>query len=291
MSSQDQGLEKLSVRFVEPNSLLDYENYNRLIDATRLITEIVMDIYEKTLSEYGTAYDWTTATTYLIPLREYLDKIIAKKYYARYGDPVYTWHYADPMSIAKLLFLCMWHRFRILENAGIPVPDEVKEKLDDVYNEVMAFPKIKSGQPVASEHHNEVVRVLRKILDLCGYESFLPLIKQFNTFVGNTRVRKYWDYLILPGGTRVNIREGKYFRIYSLWPVVFGIEDMTEEIGEKPDWDFDEPKVRILFLTSIKDPHGRLQLEWEAAYSNDLYIGNRLIYEMPSGAGKAVIDF
>jgi len=291
MSSQDQGLENLSVRFVEPNSWLDFENYRRLIDATRVITEIVMDIYEKTLNEYGTAYDWTTATTYLRPLREYLDKIIAKKYYAGYGDPVYTWHYTDLMSIAKLLFLCMWHRFRILENAGIPVPDEVKEKLDDIYNEVMAFPKIKSGQPVASEHHNEVVRVLRKILDLCGYEAFLSVIKQFNIYVKNTRVRKYWDHLILPDGTRVDIPEGKYFKIYSLWPIEFGIEELTEEIGEEPDWDFDEPKVRILFLTSIKDPHGKLLLGWKASYRSILYFGDRLVYEIHWWSGGALTHF
>jgi len=284
-------LEDFGVRFVQPLWYLDDGNYRNLIDATRLIMEAVMVIYEKTLNEYGTNYDWTVATAYLKPLREYLDKIDAKKYYVGFCDPVFTWHYADLMSIAKLLYLCLSHRFMILENAGIPVPDEVKQKLADIYNEVMAFPKIKSGQPVASEHHNSVVRVLRKIFDLCIQEVSPLLIKQFNIYVENTGVRKYWDYLILPDGRRVNIPEGKYFRIHSLWPIYFGIEDYTEEIGEQVDWDFNEPEIKVRSLKSIREPHGVLVLDWSASYTNRLYIGDRFIYRMPEGTKTATVEF
>lgn len=108
--------------------------------------------------------------------------------------------------------------------------------------------------------------------------------KRFSTFVKNTGVRKGWDYVVKPDGTRVAVEPGKYFRVSTEKPLVFGIEDLTEEIGQTPDWDFNEPICEVLEESGLFRKTIRLKCTYSSGYENHLYFDNKLVEEFESGS-------
>jgi hypothetical protein len=140
---------------------------------------------------------------------------------------------------------------------------------------VSMLKEAKLGQPIPSSQYNTRWSALAYLISICLYLDIMP---RFYIYVENKNVWKYWDYLILPDGSRVSIPAGKYYKIFSYKPFSFGIEDMTEEIDEKPDWDFNEPQITILSLTSLKPLHGTIRIYWEGAYYCTLYCEDREIY-------------
>lgn len=98
-------------------------------------------------------------------------------------------------------------------------------------------------------------------------------LKLFNIYVRNTRVRKGYDWLILPDGRRISVAPGKYM---SIAPSVFGFEDWTEEIGEKPDYDYNEPVCTVsesgfvVRTVTVKCMH-------DGVTTVDLYYGDKLV--------------
>jgi hypothetical protein len=151
---------------------------------------------------------------------------------------------------------------------------------------VSMLKEAKLGQPIPSSQYNARWSALAYLIsiDLC-----LNIMKRLYIYCLTKKVWKYWDYLILPDGSIVSIPAGKYYKRFSYKPYSFGIEEMTEEIGEKPDWDFDEPRITILSLASLRPPYGRLKIEWSARYYNILYCDGRLLLDMPSGTGSAEV--
>jgi hypothetical protein len=98
-------------------------------------------------------------------------------------------------------------------------------------------------------------------------------LKLFNIFVRETRVRKGYDWLVLPDGRRVSIPPGKYMRITAN---SFAFEDMTEEVGEKPDYDFDEPYC-VVSESGFVAKTVRLDCVIGSSRTIDLYYGERLV--------------
>ncbi|MEM4975719.1 MAG: hypothetical protein QXT64_00165 [Desulfurococcaceae archaeon] len=115
--------------------------------------------------------------------------------------------------------------------------------------------------------------------------------KRFSIYVANRKVRKGWDYIILPDGKRVSVEPGKYLKLLSEKPLKFGFEDLTEEIGEKPDWDFDEPICEVVEETGIVSKKVRLKCTYGAGYENHLYFDNVLIYKFTPGGYTVEISF
>jgi hypothetical protein len=67
-------------------------------------------------------------------------------------------------------------------------------------------------------------------------------VKKFWIYVHTTKVKKGWDWVELPDGSRVSVPEGKYVKVMTIGnKTAIGFEDLTEEIGDKPDWDFSTP--------------------------------------------------
>jgi hypothetical protein len=172
--------------------------------------------------------------------------------------------------------------------------DKVLDKYVDPSNEarqaysryVRMLKEAESGQTISSGQYNTRWNTLLYLISICIY---IDVISHFSIYVTDTEVWKYWDYLMLPDGSRVSIPAGKYYKIFSYRPFSFGIEEMTEEIGESPDWDFNEPKITVLSLTSLRPPHGSLRIEWEAVYHNILYYDGQQLLDMPSGTGSTEI--
>jgi hypothetical protein len=106
-------------------------------------------------------------------------------------------------------------------------------------------------------------------------------VRLFNIYVQEKGVRKGYDWLILPDGRRVSVAPGKYMRIAAN---SFGFEDLTEEIGERPDYDYDEP-----YCTIVEDSgfiSKRVVLKCKLGIGGrkvDLYYGDKLIASNLSG--------
>jgi hypothetical protein len=69
----------------------------------------------------------------------------------------------------------------------------------------------------------------------------------------------------------------KYFKVYSstATSAEVGFEDLDEEIGEKPDWSFEEPKLYIEVLSPSKV---RISVEsFKGTYSIQLWYGDQLL--------------
>jgi hypothetical protein len=147
---------------------------------------------------------------------------------------------------------------------------------------VSMLKEAKLGQLIPSGQYNTRWSALAYLISICLY---LDIMSHFYIYVETKNVWKYWDYLILPDGSRVSIPAGKYYKIYFYRLFSFGIEDMTEEIGEEPDWDFNEPQITILSLTSLKPLHGTLWIYWSATYHNILYYDGQELVDMSPGIG------
>jgi hypothetical protein len=106
-------------------------------------------------------------------------------------------------------------------------------------------------------------------------------VRLFNIYVHESRVRKGYDYLVLPDGKRVSVAPGKYMRIVDN---SFGFEDLTEEIGERPDYDFDEPYC--VFAGESGFVSKRVVLKCKLGIGGrkvDLYYGDKLVASSLTG--------
>ncbi|RLA85667.1 MAG: hypothetical protein DRG31_02350 [Deltaproteobacteria bacterium] len=107
-------------------------------------------------------------------------------------------------------------------------------------------------------------------------------VTRFKLYVYNTKVWKGWDWVKLPDGRVLKVREGKYLKIYKKAPkyLLLGFEDLTEEIGQRPDYDCDEPvfEVRDLGGFLFKKLKVRV-LRFGGGYQAALYYDNKLIWD------------
>ncbi len=106
--------------------------------------------------------------------------------------------------------------------------------------------------------------------------------RYFRLYVHNTRVWKGWDWVILPDGRKVSVSPGKYLKFYRVEEdfVEAGFEDLTEEIGQHPDYDYDEPVFQVRLLGE-SDGVAVLEVKivkYTAAYTNSLYVDGVLLW-------------
>jgi len=97
-------------------------------------------------------------------------------------------------------------------------------------------------------------------------------LRKFKIFVEDKGVWKGWDYVVLPDDRRVPVPPGKYMRVDER-AMTFAFEDLTEEIGEEPDYDFDEPACAVLSIEGIVEKTVRLGCRYGAGYRNQLWYG------------------
>jgi hypothetical protein len=102
-------------------------------------------------------------------------------------------------------------------------------------------------------------------------------IERFSLYVATKNVWKTWSHVILPDG-KILMVPGKYIKVSSEKPLAFGFEDMTEEIGENPDYDYQQPYIEVIqetknfIVNTIK-----LKYTYKGDYENHLYFDNVLI--------------
>jgi hypothetical protein len=118
-------------------------------------------------------------------------------------------------------------------------------------------------------------------------------VRKFRIYVVNTKVWKGYDYVILPDGRRVSVPPGKYMRIGKTadGKMAFAFEDLTEEIGEKPDYDFNEPYCVVEEVSQAIIKKVRLSCQYEGGYENHLYYGNVKVFEFKGGSYSKEITF
>ena len=77
----------------------------------------------------------------------------------------------------------------------------------------------------------------------------------------------------------IKVREGKYVKIFREEPLEFGFEDLTEEIGEHVDWDFNEPRVKVVEESGFVKKTVKLECYQGGAYDVALYYGDIKVYD------------
>ena len=117
-------------------------------------------------------------------------------------------------------------------------------------------------------------------------------VRKFWLYVYNTKVAKGWDWVKLPDGRVVKVTPGKYVKVFSEKPLVFGFEDLTEEIGQKPDYDYDEPRVKVVSESGLFVKVVELECYFGGAYDGALYYGNVKVYDTKEhGKDKVRVRF
>ena len=109
-------------------------------------------------------------------------------------------------------------------------------------------------------------------------------IRKFKIYVRNTKVWKGYDYVVLPDGRVVGVPPGKYVRVTTVDnKPAFGFEDVTEEIGQKPDYDYDEPSCIVESESGFIVKKCVLKCRIGAGYTVDLYYDDKLIAQGLTG--------
>jgi len=96
-------------------------------------------------------------------------------------------------------------------------------------------------------------------------------LKKFWIVVANTGVVKTYDridHIGLTGKWSIPVPPGKYLKIYD--DRSFGFEGLTEEIGEKPDWDYDEPYCVVKEVTGFI--HKTVRLKYRFSGGRTVYL-------------------
>jgi hypothetical protein len=113
-------------------------------------------------------------------------------------------------------------------------------------------------------------------------------VRKFKIYVVNTRVWKGFDYIVLPDGRVVSVTPGKYMKVTAN---SFGFEDLTEELGQKPDYDYDEPACTIESVSGVVFKTVKLRCRYTAGYENHLYYGKVKVFEFKPGSYTREISF
>ena len=94
----------------------------------------------------------------------------------------------------------------------------------------------------------------------------------------------------MPDG-RIRVVPGKYVKVFSEKPLAFGFEDMTEEIDEKPDYDYQQPYIEVIQETrNLMVNIVKLKYTYKGDYENHLYFNNVLIRKFKPGEDKGEIE-
>jgi hypothetical protein len=113
-------------------------------------------------------------------------------------------------------------------------------------------------------------------------------VRKFKIFIVNTRVWKGYDYVVLPDGRVVRVAPGKYMRVTADG---FGFEDLTEELGQRPDWDYDEPACTIESVSGVVFKTVKLRCRYSGGYENHLYYGKTKVFEFKRGRYTREVSF
>jgi hypothetical protein len=97
-------------------------------------------------------------------------------------------------------------------------------------------------------------------------------VKRFWIYVHTTKVKKGWDWVELPDGRRISVPPGKYMKVFEVdGKPAFGFEDLTEEIGETPDYDYETPMCIVEEELDGAQKVARLRCRFTGRYRVSLY--------------------
>jgi hypothetical protein len=115
-------------------------------------------------------------------------------------------------------------------------------------------------------------------------------VKKFYIYVAESRVWKLYDKIILPDGRVVTEAPGRYMKI--IGNSIFGFEDNTEEVGERPDWDYNEPYCVVEDIRGIVYKTVKLKCDFDGRdHHVHLYYGRMKVAEFEPGTYSRDIMF
>ncbi len=104
--------------------------------------------------------------------------------------------------------------------------------------------------------------------------------RKFKIYIVDRRVWKGYDYVILPDGNVVKVRPGKYMKVTARG---FSFEDLTEELNQEPDYDYDEPSCSIESVSGLVVKTVKLRCSYGSSYDIHLYYGAVKVHEFRRG--------
>jgi hypothetical protein len=113
-------------------------------------------------------------------------------------------------------------------------------------------------------------------------------LRKFKIYIVDRRVWKGYDYVILPDGNVVKVRPGKYMKVTARG---FSFEDMTEELNQEPDYDYDEPSCSIESVSGLVVKTVKLRCSYGSSYNIRLYYGAIKVHEFEKGFYDRDISF
>jgi len=117
-------------------------------------------------------------------------------------------------------------------------------------------------------------------------------LQKFWVYIHTTKVKKGYNWIELPDGTRMSVPEGKYMKIFTVDNKnAFGFEDLTEEIGETPDYDFETPMCVILDESGETYINVSLDCKFTGRYRVSLYYDGIKISEFWWGKLRDFLSF
>jgi hypothetical protein len=115
--------------------------------------------------------------------------------------------------------------------------------------------------------------------------------RKFRLYVEALNVWIYYDKVVLPDGRVISVSPGKYMKIERTGDgkIAVGFEDVVEELGLRPDYDYNQPYCVIDsvsgFVVKTVNMMCRHRIGWTRE-SNVLYYGNVMV-----GAFSGFKDF
>ena len=113
-------------------------------------------------------------------------------------------------------------------------------------------------------------------------------LRKFKIYVVDRGVWKGYDYVILPDGNVVKVRPGKYMKVTARG---FSFEDLTEELNQEPDYDYNEPSCSIESVSGFVVKTVKLRCSYDSSYNIRLYYGAVKVHEFERGFYDKDISF
>lgn len=112
--------------------------------------------------------------------------------------------------------------------------------------------------------------------------------RKFKIYVVDRGVWKGHDYVILPDGNVVKVRPGKYMKVTARG---FSFEDLTEELDQTPDYDYDDPSCSIESVSGFVVKTVKLRCSYGSSYNIRLYYGAVKVHEFERGSYDKDVSF
>lgn len=161
-----------TIRYVSKDDVIDPDNYNSLVNAVFALAELFLAHFEQMVEALGDPGLHSSYITYINTMSKFQERREQGMYLAEFMAPVYTYHHLDLKEVLLATAIALHNLTIYMERAGMEVPGEVKRELNYVILKLMQYPKLKTGDVVQPEDHNDLLDALKRLHDIISLMGF-----------------------------------------------------------------------------------------------------------------------